>query len=117
MTRWDDERDVLQLACLTESRSDAEQRAMLRVAARLDHEYNRATTGNRHGPWDMDRPDPIQIGPMSYLYDEVLESRLIDEDDGEHHVTLKTVEEKRAREAGRHPLDRVDRPYDGPRWP
>lgn len=51
MTALDDMTLVVELACLTEDRTDEEQRALLRVAARLDREANRFTTTNRRsGP-------------------------------------------------------------------
>lgn len=46
MTALDDLRAVIGLACLTEDRSDDEQRALLRVAARVDNECNALTTTN-----------------------------------------------------------------------
>ena len=46
MTALDDERLVLLLACETLDRGDAEQDAMLRLAARLDARANRDTVTN-----------------------------------------------------------------------
>jgi hypothetical protein len=112
MTRWEDEETVIRLACLIEDREDSEQRSMLRMAARLDQEYNRATTSNKKGPWDMDRPDPIQVRPVSRLYDLVQETRTVDPDEGQHHVVIKAEEDKRARAVGRHPLDTADRKHE-----
>lgn len=57
MTTLDDQRTVLLLACQVEGRSDAEQDALLRVAARADAAANAATgTDHRRGPaWRLYR--------------------------------------------------------------
>ena len=57
MSNLDDLRIVIELACLTEDRSDAEQRALLASAVRCDNEANKLTTGNRRdGPaWRLHR--------------------------------------------------------------
>lgn len=41
-----DLRTIIELACLTEDRSDVEQRALLRMALRADNEANRLTVTN-----------------------------------------------------------------------
>lgn len=112
MSRWEDEETVLRLACLTESRADSEQRCMLRIAARLDHEHNRQTTTaiRQFGVWDPStvsitaagvHSEARQLKPLSALYDLVQDTRVIEEGVGEHFVVLRDVEEKRAREAAR----------------
>ena len=68
---------VVRLACLTEDRSDAEQKALLRVADRLDFEHNKATTGS---------PSAKPGFEPSFLYDEVQATRsLVDQ---QRHVEL-----------------------------
>lgn len=47
MANLDDDRTVLELAMLTESRTRSEHAAMKRVARRLTREWNRRTSTNR----------------------------------------------------------------------
>lgn len=47
MTRNEELALVVGLACLAEDRTDAEQRALLRLAWDCDREHNRMVTGNR----------------------------------------------------------------------
>ena len=51
MTALDDMTRVLEVACLTADRSNEEQDAMLRVAARLDQQANALTVTNRRQGW------------------------------------------------------------------
>lgn len=77
----DDLEAVIRLACLTEDRTDAEQRAMLRVARKLDAERNANVTGN-HRMWGVyagSTSAQLQR-PMSRLEQLVEETRvLVDE--------------------------------------
>lgn len=68
---------VIRLACLTEDRSDAEQKALLRIADRVDFEHNKNTVG---GASTKDGWEP------SFLYDEVQSSRCLV--DNQKHVEL-----------------------------
>lgn len=47
MTRNEELAAVIRLACLTECRSDQEQRALISLAWRCDVEHNKLTTTNR----------------------------------------------------------------------
>ena len=62
MTVLDDLETVLSLAMLTEDRTDKEQDAMLRVAAKIDAERNALVVTNH------------RTGPASRLYSEVARS-------------------------------------------
>lgn len=79
MTNWDDQRTVLRLAFLTADRSDAEQRAVLRVADALDVDRNKRTVTNRN--WRDGR-----LVEPSFLHDEAQASRSLV--DGHHDVEL-----------------------------
>ena len=81
MSRRDDLEMVVRLACMTEDRTDAEQRALVRVAAKLDREVNRVTPGNPtwNGDW-------WQARPLSVLAQEADETRVLDE--GHHPVPV-----------------------------
>jgi len=68
VTNRDDPEVVLGLACLTESRTDAEQKALLRVAKKLDRDLTKQTITNRH-------PKP------AHWVDEVMFSRVLYDDD------------------------------------
>lgn len=68
MTAHDDLVEVVRLACLTADRSDVEQRALLRVAERLDRAANRDTTTNQRS------------GPASRLYREAEATRELVDD-------------------------------------
>jgi len=70
----DDLATVIALACLTEDRSNAEQLALLRVADKVDLEFNQDTVTN-------------QPPGSSRLVDEVMGSRVLD--DGQREVRLK----------------------------
>lgn len=47
MSNLDDLRTVIELACLTEDRADAEQKALLNLAVKVDQDANRLTTTNK----------------------------------------------------------------------
>jgi hypothetical protein len=57
VSQLDDLRAVIELACLTEDRSNDEQKALLRLAVKCDREANRLTaTNNRTGEaWRLHR--------------------------------------------------------------
>lgn len=59
---------VVELACLTEDRSDAEQDALLRVAARVDAKRNALVVTNR------------RTGPASRLYALAESTRVLADD-------------------------------------
>lgn len=100
MTRAGDEELVLRLAILTEHRTGAEQRAMLRVARRLDDELNRA----RWRAW----VDRAEVRPVSFLELEVAATRRLS--DGDRLVELKPRK--------RRPwVDPVEEYAVGGRWP
>jgi hypothetical protein len=86
VTRRDDEVSVLRLAMLTEDRTDREQKAMLRVADRLDFEHNRATVMN-------ERAQEAEGWQPSFLYDEVQATRVVD-DESQKHVELDAKRRK-----------------------
>lgn len=50
MSRLDDEATVLELACLTQDRTKAEQAALARVAGRLDRAWERRRRADRWQP-------------------------------------------------------------------
>lgn len=79
MSRTDDLRILLDLAMLTEDRTDAEQKAMLRVADQLDFAHNALVVRNAKA---QAAPD----WQPSRLYDRVLATRELD--DGQRHVEL-----------------------------
>jgi hypothetical protein len=91
VTALDDLETVLDLAALTEDRSDREQDAMLRVAAKIDAERNAPTVTNR------------RTGPASDLYSVVADSR-----DGEPRINAKTAARLRAQ------ADRWNTPLETP---
>lgn len=68
MTAHEDLDVVVRLAMLTEDRSNQEQDALLRVAARLDAAANRVTTTNH------------RTGPASRLYAEAEATRVLVDD-------------------------------------
>lgn len=51
MPNLEDQRTVLELACLTEDRDPKEHDAMLRVAERIEREWNRQTVTNKPERW------------------------------------------------------------------
>ena len=79
MTKAQDLAAVITLACLTESRTDAEQRALLRVADELDRGLARRTVTNRN--YDAGT-DSFQITPR--LCEIARATRVLD--DGDHEV-------------------------------
>ena len=74
MTALDDLTTVLEVACLTEDRSDQEQDAMLRVAAKADSQLNAQVVTNKRD------------GGASRLYEMVAETR-----DGPPRTNAKTA--------------------------
>lgn len=62
MAHADDLELVVRLACLTEDRARDEQRALLRLAVKVEAEYNASTTRNMKARWDL---------PPCTLVDEV----------------------------------------------
>lgn len=71
---WDVLAEVVELACLAESRSNAEQRALLRVAAKVDRERSKQTVTN-----------PPEFRRDPYLERLADSSRVLEE--GERRVT------------------------------
>lgn len=97
MSARDDLATVVELACLTEDRTDAEQRALLRVARRLDEDANANTVGN-HKWWGLNAGSVTALVQrrLSTLERHVEATRVLDE--GQHEVRLK----QKATPAGRH---------------
>lgn len=94
MTTTDDLTTVIRLACLTKDRADNEQRALLRVARKVDQEVNANVTGN-HRMWHLAGSTyATRILPESVLEQEVDQTRVLE--DGQHDVRLP-VKKKRAR--------------------
>ena len=58
MTVAEDQAAVVELACLTGDRTKAEQKALLRVAQRVDREINRQVSPNPHIDGPMTWPPP-----------------------------------------------------------
>lgn len=88
MTASDDLALVIQLACLTESRDDDEQRALLRVARKCDDDRNRRRRREfRHelgaATDALPLPDPSNLEHLAHG------SRVLEPDDGEKVVRLK----------------------------
>lgn len=79
MSVLDDQRAVIELACLTEHRSNAEQDALLRFAAKTDAAANRLTTTNH------------RTGPAWRLYRTVEATRVLYDDD-KPRVVSKTLD-------------------------
>lgn len=74
-TRWYDQLAlVVELACLTQDRTNDEQRALLRVAAKVDAERRKETTTN---------PPEWRVAP--YLEQMADDTRVLDE--GQRRVT------------------------------
>jgi hypothetical protein len=69
VTILDDQRAVIELACLTEHRSNAEQDALLRVAAKAEAAANALVVTNKRS------------GPAWRLYDFVEETRCLEDGD------------------------------------
>lgn len=69
MSALDDLRTLVELACLTEHRTDAEQDALLRVAAKADTAANALVVTNR------------REGPAWRLYRHVGETRVMEDGD------------------------------------
>jgi hypothetical protein len=79
VTRNDELKLVVELACLTEARSDDEQRALVAVAWRCDQEHNRDTVTNR-----------ARRDPEFKLWDVTsyaVSSRELDPGNGDHRIT------------------------------
>lgn len=74
MTKNADLAVVVRLACETEDRSDAEQSALLRVAARVDREHNKRTVTNPL--WGPDGP----TGPLSDLVALAMGTRVLEDE-------------------------------------
>jgi hypothetical protein len=81
VTALDDLTTLLELACLTEDRTDREQDAMLRVAAKVDTQANALTVTNRRS------------GPASRMYFEVAQTR---DPDQPTRMNAKTADKLRA---------------------
>lgn len=97
MTARDDLATVVEMACLTEDRSDAEQRALLRVARRVDEDTNANTVGNHHW-WGANAGSVTSVVQrrLSTLERRAESTRVLDE--GQREVHLK----QKATPAGRH---------------
>lgn len=95
MTALDDQRVAILLACETEHRSDAEQDALLRVAARVDAQANAGTVTNR------------RAGEPSRLYRTVEETRVLHDDDTPraNTKTLTKLDAQAERWAATHTAD------------
>lgn len=107
MSALDDLASVVELACLTEDRTDGEQRALLRVARRIDQDTNANVVGN-HRYWG-DRAGSMSATVqrrLSTLERGVEASRVLD--DAQREVRLKQKDTP----AGRHRPDRC-RHLDG----
>lgn len=83
MTRNEQLALVIRLACLTEDRTDAEQRALLDFAWKCDVEHNQNTTGNR----EREKPDFV----LQDLVNEVVETR----DPGQRALALPKGRDRR----------------------
>lgn len=77
MTKTDDLDVAIRMACDNTSRSDSEQKALLRLADAVDFERNQQTVTNHNTE-------------QSYLYDYVQDTRYISiyPENKEHHVEL-----------------------------
>lgn len=108
MTVLDDQVTVMRLACLTEARTDSEQKAMLRVARKLDREWNEITTLNK-ATWEYvanagdGMPAYVLRRDLLGLEAEVDRSRVLE--DGDKAVSLPAK--------GRWMLDTSVRTLDG----
>ncbi len=87
-TKDDDLELVLELACLTEHRSGAEQRALLRIARSLDDRRNANVTMNKR-MWGVHAgdADAVRQLPPSRWEERVDRSRVLE--DGQQPVKLK----------------------------
>lgn len=90
MTVADDVTSVIMLACLTEDRTDAEQRAMLRVARSVDSEMNANVSGN-HRMWGVHAGSihAQQARPFSQLEQTVEATRVLQDGQREVHLPVK----------------------------
>lgn len=87
MTRLEQLRDVILMACLNEDRSDSEQRSLLRWAWIADQQANRLTGVNRY--WRRTSARTVErTEPLWNLVDTVLNTRLVLTDEGQHNVNL-----------------------------
>jgi len=106
VSNLDDLVTVIRLACMTEDRSDTEQKALLRLARKADKEWNAMTVTNRktweHRPVNGE-PAWVLLRDLLYLEDEVQRSRELV--DNQKRVTLP--------EKGRWKLDETIRAFDG----
>ena len=97
MTALDDLTVAVELACLTEDRTDAEQRALLRVARRIDEDRNANVVGNRWAWGDRaGGMSSVVQRRLSTLERQVEATRVLDE--GQREVRLKQQDTP----AGRH---------------
>lgn len=73
---------VLRLACLTECRTDAEQRALLATAYRVDTDINRCMTNNRTMWASLNRaPWMYRLKPLSRMVELVEQTRVLEDGD------------------------------------
>lgn len=79
--------EVVRLACLTESRDNAEQRALLKVARRVDSTWNTVIVTN-HKTWERVGEGWRLLRPLSHLEAKVHGTRDVDPDAGEKVVIL-----------------------------
>lgn len=78
MSRIDDLITVIELACLTEDRSNQEQLAMLRIARWVDNEANKNTVDNKWMWGDKaGSPDAVRQRPPLCLENMVDQSRVL----------------------------------------
>lgn len=97
MTVADDLTVAIRLACLIEDRGDAEQRALLRTARRIDNELNKNVDGNKRMWGDRaGSTEAVRQLPASDLEGEVHRSRVLSDwpGDGEHPVALPARKRK-----------------------
>lgn len=89
MTGADDLTAVIHLACLIEDRTDNEQRALLRVARKVDQEINANVIGN-HRMWSVGGDTgAVRLLPESNLVAEVEQTRVLQDGQREVHLPVK----------------------------
>lgn len=97
MTVADDITVAIRLACLTEDRSDLEQRALLRIARSVDNELNANVVTNRRMWGDRaGSVDAVRQLPSSDLEGEVAGTRVVSRcpGDKQHPVALPVRKRK-----------------------